>query len=188
MIVFLLLLSLAYIAGTFLVSGLGHLVGLSHFAHSLREHGILPARGVWPAAVLLTTFELTAAGVTGRAALRASAATVEFAVLIACVAAGLGFSFYLRRLVGLHRQRASCGCLPFSAPLTPLSFAPAGAVVLVAALGLISGLALSRPVPIALHALGTGAQGLPVAWGVTLAGLVMLLPASAPSPSGAART
>jgi hypothetical protein len=58
--------------------------------------------------------------------------------------------------------------------LTPASFAPAAALAAAGALGL----AVS---PLAAAASHAAVAVLPAAWGATLAGLVLLLPASAPA-------
>lgn len=179
MIAFLFGFSLAYLMCTFAISGLGHLTRFSHLTQTLRAHAIVPARVVLPTAALLTVFELTVAAFALRALLRIRAAAIDLAVLGACVVAGVGFVLYLRRLLRTSRS-STCGCLPVRAPLTPLSLAPAGGVALLSAVGFVSALVLPQPAPAVLHQLGPAAQWLPPAWGLVLAGLVVLLPASMP--------
>lgn len=180
MIAFLFLFSVAYVAATFLASGIGHLARFGDLMRSLREHAILPVRAVAPAAGLLTVFELAAAVLATRAVLRGGAGVMDVMVLAACALAGTGFVLYLRRLLGTSRS-ADCACLPLRAPLTPLSLAPGSGIALVAMVGLACGLVLAQPAAV-LQQLAPLSRLLPPAWGVTLAGLVMMLPASLPWP------
>ncbi|MGH3961968.1 MAG: hypothetical protein ACRDRY_01750, partial [Pseudonocardiaceae bacterium] len=65
------------------------------------------------------------------------------------------------------------GCTPLPAPLAPASLLPAGMLAVVAIL--------------ALGAIAAGPRGpgtaFPLLWGVTLALLVVLVPASVPNPA-----
>jgi hypothetical protein len=186
LIAFLFYFSVTYLAATFMMSGLGHALRFSHLTQALREHGILSAGSAMPAAALLTVFELMVAAFATRALVRSDIATIDFAVLGACSLAGTGFVLYLRRLL-LTSKSSNCGCLPISAPLTSLSLAPAGAVAGVSAIGFACGFVLLQSAPYVLQQLRPAEQWLPLAWGLILAGLVVLVPASMPQPLTATR-
>jgi hypothetical protein len=165
---------LAFVAASLLATGGAHLIGLPGFARLLRQHGLLPGVLATPLAVVVTGTELAIA----LAALAGSdprfgpwLGTTAFA---ASLAAGGVFLAYLRRL-RRSGHSGSCGCSPLASPLTPASFAPAAFLATTGALGLLARWA-AAPIPLSLQAW----SGLAIAWGVTLAGVVLLLPASAP--------
>jgi hypothetical protein len=107
------------------------------------------------------------------------ASTAIEIILAGGVLAGVVFTLYLRRVLTTAVGIVSCGCSPLGGPFTAASLLPAMLLSLLSALGLAAGLAGrsagSGPIladPRALAGIG---------WGVTLAGLVLLFPASAPS-------
>lgn len=177
MLSFVHLAGLAFVAAALLATGGAHLAGLPGFARLLRQHGLLPGGLAAPLAAAVTGAELA----TGLAALAALSGrdpgsgpwsgTWAFA---ASLVAGVAFLVYLRRLWRAGHT-GSCGCSPLASPLTPASFAPATFLAATGALGLLARWA-GAPAPPALQVW----SGLAIAWGVTLAGLVLLLPASAP--------
>lgn len=168
---------LTFVAATLLATGGAHLIGLPGFARLLRQHDLLPRALAAPLAVMVTGAELAIA-LTALAALAGSdpggAPWLGTAAFAASLAAGGIFLVYLRRLRRAGHT-GSCGCSPLASPLTPASFAPAAFLAATGAFGLLARWATasaSPPLP--------AWSGLAIAWGVTLAGLVLLLPASAP--------
>lgn len=168
---------LAFVAASLLATGGAHLIGLPGFARLLRQHGLLPGVLAAPLAVVVTGAELAIA-LAALAALAGSdpgfgpwLGTTAFA---ASLAAGGVFLVYLRRLRRTGHS-GSCGCSPLASPLTPASFAPAAFLAATGALGLLARWA-AAPISLSLQAW----SGLAITWGVTLAGIVLLLPASAP--------
>lgn len=168
-------LALGYLAAGLLASGIHHAAGWTSFREIVRSHRIVPVGLATPLAILITVVELVA----GSAALGvlfsdkvAARAPVLFSV---CTVLGIAFALYVRRLLRNPTGITSCGCSSFAAPLTIASIIPALALAVVS----LSGLAAA--------ALGFGntlnqsfVTGLPLVWGVTLALLVNLLPASMP--------
>lgn len=167
---------LAFVAAALLATGGAHLLGLPGFARLLRQHGLLPGALAAPLAAavaggeLMTALAALAALSGGAPGLGPWLGTAAFA---ASLAAGVVFLLYLRRLRRAGHT-GSCGCSPLASSLTPASFAPAAFLAAIGALGL---LARQAAAPIALV---PAWSGLAIAWGVTLAGLVLLLPATAP--------
>ncbi len=164
---------LAFVAFTLLATGGAHLAGLPGFARLLRQHGLLPGVLAAPLAVVVAGGEL-ASGLAALAALAGGEPRLGTAAFAAALGAGAAFLAYLRRLLRAGHT-GSCGCSPLASPLTPASFVPAASLVVVGAMGLLARWAAAS------DALAPRAwSGLAVAWGVTLAALVLLLPASAP--------
>ena len=172
-------LALGYLAAGLIASGIYHATRWTSFGEIVRSHRIVPVGLATPLAILITVLELVA----GTAALGvlfskevAARAPLLFSV---CTVLGIVFALYVRQLL---RARAhdpagitSCGCSSFAGPLTIASIIPALALAVVSLLGL------------ATTAFGFGTTldqnfvvGLPLVWGVTLAMLVNLLPASMP--------
>lgn len=176
-------LSLAYVAATLVISGIGHVLGFAHFRDLIRAHNIIPARLAVATAVLVIGFELVGA-VTSLAVLLNENIAVRASLLFAvCAAAGGAFAFYIRRLLRHPEGITSCGCSPFADPLTPASIVPALTLLLMSLLGLVAaGLGYSGALGVTYGLLGISVA-LPLAWGVTLAVIVILLPASMPQPA-----
>ncbi|HEX8071329.1 MAG TPA: MauE/DoxX family redox-associated membrane protein [Pyrinomonadaceae bacterium] len=176
-------LSLGYVAATLLTSGIGHALGAARFRDLVRAHDIIP-RDLVPATTLLViAFELIA-GAGALAVLLKAELVARAALLFAgCAVAGGAFACYIRRLLRRPGRVSSCGCSPLAGPLTPVAVVPACALLLLSALGLVAaGLGYGRALGVAYGLLG-GAVALPLAWGVTLALLIIMLPASMPRPA-----
>lgn len=181
MLAFVTLCGLAFVAALLAVTGGAHLLAPVAFGRTLRRHGLLPGALAVPAALLVAVGELALAGAAVAALAGRFPAPVVFAVALVL---GLGFLVYLRTLARTGHT-GSCGCTPLDAPLTPASFAPAAALAVTGALG-------SCAVGLAATAAGgtlapvtDGWSALAAAWGLTLAALVVLLPASAPGTPAA---
>lgn len=164
---------LAFLAATLLATGGSHLADLRGFPRLLRHHGLLPAALAAPVAWLVTGVELA----IGLAALKALLDPQPYLATVG-FGAGLGiggvFLIYLRRLLRAGRA-SSCGCSPLASPLTPASLVPAASLVVAGLVGL-----LARSSAVATSLPPRAWSRLAVAWGVALAGLVLLLPATAP--------
>ena len=180
MLGFVTLCGLALVAALVAVTGGAHLLAPAAFGRLLRHHRLLPGALAAPAALAVTAGELALAGAAA-AALAGGDRRLAAVAFAAALALGLGFSAYLRRL-SRSGHTGSCGCTPLDSPLTPASFAPAAALAVTGALGLAATSAVAGAVPPA----GEGWGALAVAWGLLLAGLVLLLPASAPGRTAAA--
>ncbi len=173
MLAFTYLCGLAFVGSMLLATGGAHLAGLADFYRLLRRHGLLPEAFSAPVAALVTSAEL-AIGLTALTALSGVAPRLSRAAFAAALGVGSAFIVYLRRLLRTRRA-GSCGCSPLASPLTPASFMPAASLVSAGALGLLAQWG-GAGVPQA----PTPWSGLAIVWGFTLAGLVLLLPASAP--------
>lgn len=171
-----------YLAATLLASAAGHLAGLVGFRELVRAHAILPPRLVTPGVLCVLGFELVGGAAALLFVVQQHPETAPAVVLCAASAvAGLGFVLYVRRLLRTSAA-APCGCSPLSGPTTSAS------LVLGAALALISVVALAATVaraPAGGEVEGI-ARALAPVWGVTLAALTMLLPASMPAPLASA--
>lgn len=163
---------LAFVAASLLATGGAHLTGLPGFARLLRQHDLVPGVLAAPLAVVVTGAEL-ATGLAALAALSGCDPRLGTGAFAASLAAGGVFLVYLRRLRRAGHT-GSCGCSPLASPLTPASFAPAAFLAATGAFGLLARWAASTSLSLQVW------SGLAIAWGVTLAGLVLLLPASAP--------
>jgi hypothetical protein len=176
-------LSLGYVAATLMISGTGHVLGVAHFRDLMRAHSIIPARLATTTAVLVTAFELAAGSAVLAVLLNGEMAVWAPLLLAVCAAAGGAFAFYIRGLLRRPEGITSCGCSPFAGPLTPASMVPALALLLISLLGLVAaGLGYSSPLGATYGLLGISVA-LPLAWGVTLALIIILLPASMPRPA-----
>ncbi|MGH2941847.1 MAG: MauE/DoxX family redox-associated membrane protein [Solirubrobacteraceae bacterium] len=168
----------AYLAATLLASAAGHLAALARFRDLVRSHAILPPRLVMPGVLGVLGFELVGGVAALLFAVERRPPTAPVVVLCAASAvAGLAFVLYVRRLLRTVAA-APCGCSPLSGPTTSAS------LVLGAALALVSVVALAATV--AQAASGGEVEGIALvlapAWGVTMAALTMLVPASMPAP------
>ena len=174
-------LSLDYVAATLLIGGVGHVLGISRFRDLVRNHNIVPSRFATATAVLVIAFELMAGSASLAVLLNQQIAPRSSLVFAICAVAGSAFAFYIWRLLSHPEGVSSCGCSPFAGPLTPISIVPALALLLMSLLGLLAaGLGFGQSLAVTYELLGI-AVALPIAWGVTLALLVLLLPASMPS-------
>jgi hypothetical protein len=172
---------LTYVATALLASGASHLLGFSSFRDVVDDHAIVPARF----ALIVVLLTLIAELVTGTAALVlliAQSSAVPALLLFAFAGAlGVGFVAYVRRLLRQPDRASSCGCSPLASPLTSASQLPGVALSTVSAVALAATFLLDRNMA-AAHGDSFGSLGLlPPLWGVTLAVLVMLVPASVPS-------
>lgn len=172
----------AYLAATLLPSGVSHLFGFGSFRDLLRTHAIIPQRLATPVALTTLLAELVA----GSAALillplhRAAAAMLLFG---GTAVVGLGFLLYVRRLLGRPGRAVSCGCSPLAAPLTSASVLP-GAMLAVVSVTALAVTVIGDRLPGVPTGEFVGALSwFPPLSGVTLAAVVMLVPASAPSPA-----
>lgn len=175
---FVALCGLAFVATLAVATGGAHLADLPGFARLLRRHGLLPGALTAPAALALAAAELAIAA-AAVAALAGGGPRLGTAAFAAALALGSGFLVYLHRLVR-SGHTGSCGCSPLASPLTPASFVPAAALAATGALGLAASWVSGGLAPPAV----TPWSVLAAAWGVTLVGPVLLLPATAPGMVG----
>jgi hypothetical protein len=171
---------LAYLATTLLASAVSHAVRFGSFRDLIRDHAILPSRGESPAALLTLLAEAAAGAAAIVLLLRQPDAAATLLLFAATGALGVGFLIYIRRLLRQPHSTSGCGCTPLSSPLTQASQLPSAALVVVSAAGLAAAL-LSAWKPLAVVEGGGSLSALPPLWGVTVAVLVMLAPASMPS-------
>jgi hypothetical protein len=171
----------AYIAAMLLASGAGHLRDIVGFRDLVRAHAILPPRVVSPGVFCVLAFELGGGATALLLATQQRPAVAPAAALcVATAGAGLGFVSYLRRLLRTS-SAAPCGCSPFSGPTTPASLMLGAALVLASVVALVATLALELGP--AADRLDGIAPALASLWGVTLAALTMLVPATMPEPA-----
>lgn len=177
---FLLQLSAAFVAALLAVTGTGHLFGFRELRRIAAQHRIVPARLVGVAALAVVVAELGAAAAGLAVILRPGGAVLAAALFGTTAALGAVFLSYVRHLLRRRPGARSCGCSPFRSPLTRLSLVPAGSLLAVsgAALPVTVSIALAPVQPPAAPA-GPMMAALPLLWGVTAAGLVLLLPAAA---------
>lgn len=168
-----------YLAATLLASAAGHLMRFAGFRDLVRGHAILPPRLVTPGVLCVLSFELLAGAAALLFAVRRNPEVTPAVVLCAASAvAGLGFVVYVRRLL---RTSAAppCGCSPLSGPTTSATLVPGAALALVSVVALTATLARA---PAGSEVDGIVRALAPV-WGVTMAALTMLVPASMPAPA-----
>jgi hypothetical protein len=160
-------------ATVFLVSGSGHLLHPRRFARAIRGHRLLPGALAAPLAALLAAGELTA-GVAGALALagRLPESWAPF-LLMGTASVCLALGAYLCVLFVTRPYAETCGCTPWSTPLSALSLVPAAVTGSLAALALV---ASSHEVT----SFGGGLLG--ALWGLTIAALVLAAPAAVPAP------
>src|SRR5687768_15185799 len=170
--------TLGYLAVALMGGGVQHGARLTSFSDVVQSHRIIPARIAMPVAILVTVFELAAGGAALFILFSEDVAARAPVLFSICTVIGVVFALYVRQLLRNPRGITSCGCSSFASPLTIASIVPALSLALVSALGL------------ATTALGFGntvkpnfSVVLPLVWGVTLALLVNLLPASMPRPA-----
>ncbi len=173
-------LSLSFIAATLLASGSGHLFGFASFRAVVQSHNVVPPGFTTLVAIVISVFELVAGSASLVVLLSNEATPLAALLFVLCAIAGGAFVWYLRRLLRNPPGIASCGCSPLTSPLTPASLVPATALLVVSAAGLATaGLGFDHPLHLSYERLGI-AVALPLVWGLTLAIITMLLPASVP--------
>lgn len=170
--------ALGYVAAALTAGGIHHATKLTGFSETVRSHRIVPAAIATPVAILVTIFEIAAGGAAVFMLFSENAAAHARLLFSICSVSGVLFALYVRRLLRNPQGISSCGCSAFAGPLTIASIIPALALVLVSALGFVTtapGLGNTLPAnfPVAL----------PLIWGVTLALIVNLIPASMPRPA-----
>lgn len=172
-------LAVAYTVFALLSSAASHLVGLRRFARTIQDHGVLDSRTSAVAAVGVVLFELGAGGAIALTSVEGeSTGAIRFA-FAGCAAAGVLFTLYVRRLLRRPTRIASCGCSPLGGPLTPASLLPGLLLTAASVVGLAASLGATHVGFESLLSDARTAAG--AGWGATLAGLVILFPASAPS-------
>jgi hypothetical protein len=171
---------LAYIATTLLASAVSHAVRFRTFRELVRGHAIIPSRGAPLVASLTLSAEVTA-GTAALMLLLRQPVTVAMLLLFAATGSlGVGFLLYVRRLLRQRRGAPGCGCTPLSSPLTQASQLPSAALAAVSVAALLAVLLLHWQDGSGLNGGGSLSLLAPL-WGVTLATLIMLVPASMPS-------
>jgi hypothetical protein len=166
----------AYIGAAFLTSGIYHLVGIRSFVRNLRRHRVLPESLQTLSAVGVPASELALSCGAVMIAVQGSMIT-RAAIFVLSAAAGGSFLVYLRALLR-KGSGDDCGCLPLRSPLTPVSLFPAAAIIGVSVAGAAATLGGGSPIG------DNSLLLLPAAWGVTLACLAPLFPATMPPLRG----
>lgn len=170
-------LALAYLAAALIGGGIHHAARLTSFGDIVRSHRIIPARVAMPLTVVVTVFELAAGSVALVVLFREEIAPRASLLFSICTAIGLVFALYVRQLLRSPAGISSCGCSSFASPLTTASIVPALALVLVSLSGLVTTALGFR------NTLNSGfVVVLPLVWGVTLATIINLVPASMAAP------
>jgi hypothetical protein len=174
---FLLGLSVAFLSTLLLATGLGHALRFARFRADLRDHALVPRRATAAIASLVTVAELGVGAVCASVLLSLTSPATPSTLVSATVAASalaIALLLYLGALLRQPPRVLSCGCSFLSGQLTPVSIAPAASLLFFSMIGL----ALASP--------GDGAGFEPVAdtwailsagWGMTLAVLVLAVPA-----------
>jgi hypothetical protein len=171
--------TLAFVVTLVWVSGVAHLLRLAHFAAVLQAHNLIPRRFT----------RLTASAVT---ALEWGIGLASFALLLnrplpaaamflhtACLLSALAFAGYVRRLLHSQPQGVGCGCTALSGPLTAASIVPALAWGLASVVGILASWAMNTDMGLGAS-VTTGVLSLSIGWGVLMAALVTVFPATAP--------
>ena len=166
--------TVSYLAASLISSGLHHGTRIAGFSEIVQSHRVVP-RVIAPVITTLVTLcELAAGGAALAVLFNEKVAVWASLIFAGCIAMGLVFSLYVGRLLRDPEGITSCGCSAFSSPLTRASLIPAIALTLVSLLAL----ATSNP----STELPKTMLVLPLFWGVTLALIINLLPASMPRP------
>ncbi len=174
-------LSFTFLSAMLLVSGLGHATRLARFRSTLRDHGIVPHAQSGLIAALVTGLELLTGAVVASVFLSPATAPPYVAAaapssVAASAALGVAFLLYLRRLLRQPPRAVSCGCSLFSGQLTPVSIAPAASLLLASLLAFTTTVLAGRA---AFFRTGEASSAvLSIAWGATLAVLVLVVPAA----------
>ncbi|MEM9557470.1 MAG: MauE/DoxX family redox-associated membrane protein [Acidobacteriota bacterium] len=179
-------LALAFTAATLLPSAVDHLLRPRRFVALVREHGVVPSALASTVAGGVAIIELVIGLAAGGVFVGFVPTAVTPALLWTTTALGLLFLAYLRRLLTRPARaatEASCGCSPFIGRTTTAAYAPAAGLVLFAGLALVGLLAVGFD---AAGSVSTGRTALdlvhllPALWGLTLAVLASLIPATVP--------
>jgi hypothetical protein len=171
--------SVAFIAATLIVSGAGHVIGFARFVTTIRSHGLVPVRYAIGVAALVTVFEVAGGGLALAVLGLNDSTTLGAITFAACTVMGVAFLLYIRLLLKRPHTVASCGCSPLPSAVTPASLAPSAGLTATSCLGLAAS-ALGAPTLLRLAALPEFIL-LAVGWGVTLAGIVLVYPATVPA-------
>ena len=175
-----------FLAAMLLSSGVAHVSNFSAFRAALDTHGFVPTSARTPVALVVMVAEINLGSLTLVAAWSRSNPLAAL-VFGGGALAGVGFLLYVHELLRSRVPASTCGCSPLTSPVTQSSLVPAASLTLVSGVGLGavwlgsiaspgSGSIAERP-----EMLGDGiVSTLPVAWGLTLAGIVWLFPAAAP--------
>ena len=180
LITFVYFFSLAYVAATLLAGGVGHLRGFAQFRSLVRSHGIVRARFSMPISIFVVAVELVAGSFALAILFGPDAATRRSLLLAACSVVACAFMLYVRQLLLKPLGITSCGCTPIASPLTPASIVPAAALLLVSVAGFAATAFRPGQSPAVTNDLAVIFTALPVISGVTLAGIIILVPASIP--------
>lgn len=173
-------LNLSYIATTFLTSGIAKMLWFAQFRELLRSHRVIPTKFIVLVSVIVVVFEIVVGGISLAAILRNKVATYALLLFSMCIAAGCIFFWYIRQLLRYRVGIASCGCSPLPSPLTPASLVPSTTLILLSVAGLaVTSLEFGQMLSIGREQAGI-AVTLSILWGITLAGIIILLPASMP--------
>lgn len=157
-------------------SALGHLLRFGRFRAVIQSHGTVPRALILPAALAVLVFELSVAA--GCATILWSEDESPWQARFFALAAAGGFLFaaYIRVLLQHPEGVQSCGCTPLEGLLSPISLAPGLALMMAGAIGWMYSGELFMAEQALPKLLGSG-------WGLTLALLTMLLPASLGTPA-----
>jgi hypothetical protein len=172
-------MALAYLVAALLASGINHVVRFGSFRDVVRGHGLIPLRFT-PLVALLTVVAEIGLGSAALIVMPQRPSGAAVVVLAGAAALGLAFVGYMRRLLRAPGPATSCGCTPFSGPLTRATLLPGAMLALVSTVG---GTATWVATSAADPAVAGPLRALAALWGVSLAVTVMLVPASIPQPA-----
>jgi Methylamine utilisation protein MauE len=161
---FVLGVALGCCAGALLPVGIAHLRRPTAFGRLVAAHGVLAP---WSAPAIALAVGVTETVLGGAALVGLVADGLRRPVLVAALLLGSAFVAYLAVLLRRPHDGLGCGCTPLVGPVTTASLLPGAVLAVVCALGVVSAPA--------------EATWFGVAWGVTLAVAVMLVPATVPS-------
>jgi hypothetical protein len=170
MLSFTVLFALAYAATLLLAAAVGHMVRFGNFLKLVREHGLVPPTLSSPVAGAVVGLELLVGAAAVFSLSQFADHGIRIAVLAAAAMTGGAFHLYVQQLLRKSSSASSCGCSPWSAPLTRASLAPSIGAVSISVCGLVAAAASQD----SLGALGV----LPGVWGLVFAGMTMLYPAA----------
>jgi hypothetical protein len=168
---FVLALASSFVTVTLGLTGLWHIVYFRRFRDIIRSHRSVPPAAATATAGVVCVLELSTVLLLTRS-------TVAFLI---AAAAGCGFLVYVGLLLGHVKRSSACGCSPFESKLTAASLLPAGGLAIVSGFGYLASSVILR---FGLIDSNPFSYWLGIAWGVTIAWLVLLTPASFGSPEG----
>jgi hypothetical protein len=160
------------------VTGANHMLRLSSFREVIRSHGTFPPMLAGAIALVVGVLELTMAAGAGAVGFVEGVGVWRGIAFALATAAGCVFAIYLQRLLRSPVGAASCGCSPLESSLSPLSLLPALSLAAVSAVGCFLAVSVSSPRGAVLGFNEALARLLGAGWGLTTAGLMMLMPAS----------